>query len=226
MNRTVAALILSSCVTACGGGGGGSGSTPAPEPPASNPDLEPTTLVLLDSVPGPGVTNVEPGQLTSSFAHRGYSDLSLELSSDCSGFVGTTIRRDLFDLSVADFDQLLDHKIKCNLEESSSYTITAIGTRSNDGEFTSELVISSGVTNPAGLTVINEFIQPRDTVNDMFIGYIDGAFFEDLDLPSGIESLVRGLVLEIAEANWGNLVDPDALYDVTSQRVSYLSRHP
>lgn len=226
MNRIVAALILTSCATACGGSGSGSDSTPAPEPAPDNPVSPPTTLVLLDSVPGPGVTNVEPEQLTSSFAHRGYSDLSLELSSDCSGFVGTTIRRDLFDLSVADFDQLLDHKIKCNLEESSSYTITANGTRSNDGEFTSELVISTGVTNPAGLTVINEFIQPRDTVNDMFLGYIDGAFFEDLDLPSAIESLVRVLVLEIAEANWGNLVDPDALYDVTSQQVSYLSRHP
>ena len=225
MSRTVAALILTSYLTACGGGGGG-GSTPAPEPPITDPDSEPTTVVLLDSVPGPGVTNVEPEQLTSSFAHLGHSDLSLELSSDCSDFAGTTIRRDLFDLSVADFDQLLDHKIKCSLEENTSYTITANGTRSNDAEFTSELFISTGVTNPSGLTVINEFIQPRDTVNDMFLGYIDGAFFEDLDLPSGIESLVRGLVLEIAEANWGNLVDPDSLYDVTSQQVSYLSRHP
>ena len=223
MSRTVAALILTSYLTACGGGGG---STPAPEPPPSNPDLEPTTLVLLDSVPGPGVTNVEPGESTSSFAHLSHSDLSLELSSDCSDFAGTTIRRDLLDLSVTDFDQLLDHKVKCSLEENTSYTITANGTRSNDAEFTSELLISTGVTNPSGLTVINEFNQPRDTVNDMFIGYIDGAFFEDLDLPSGIESLVRVLVLEIAEANWGNLVDPDSLYDVTSQQVSYLSRHP
>jgi len=227
MSRTVAALILTSYLTACGGGGGGGGgSTPTPEPPITDPDSEPTTVVLVDSIPGPGVTNVEPEQLTSSFAHLGHSDLSLELSSDCSDFAGTTIRRDLFDLSVADFDQLLDHKIKCSLEENTSYTITANGTRSNDAEFTSELFISTGVTNPSGLTVINEFNQPRDTVNDMFIGYIDGAFFEDLDLPSGIESLVRGLVLEIAEANWGNLVDPDSLYDVTSQQVSYLSRHP
>lgn len=223
MSRTVAALILTSYLTACGGGGG---STPTPEPPITDPDSEPTSVVLLDSIPGPSVTNVEPEQLTSSFAHLGHSDLSLELSSDCSDFAGTTIRRDLFDLSVADFDQLLDHKIKCSLEENTSYTITANGTRSNDDEFTSELFISTGVTNPSGLTVINEFNQPRDTVNGMFIGYIDGAFFEDLDLPSGIESLVRGLVLEIAEANWGNLVDPDSLYDVTSQQVSYLSRHP
>ena len=112
MNRTVAALILTTYVTACGGGGGGGGSTPAPEPPTSNPDSVPTTLVLLDSVPGPSVTNAEPGQSTSSFAYLGHSDLSLELSGDCSGFTGTTVRRDLFDLAVPDFDQLLDHKIK------------------------------------------------------------------------------------------------------------------
>ena len=177
MNRTVAALILTTYVTACGGGGGGGGSTPAPEPPTSNPDSVPTTLVLLDSVPGPSVTNAEPGQSTSSFAYLGHSDLSLELSGDCSGFTGTTVRRDLFDLAVPDFDQLLDHKIKCHLEESSSYTITANGTRSNGAEFTSELLISTGVTTPSGLTVINEFDQPRDTVNDMFLGYIDGALF-------------------------------------------------
>ena len=226
MSRTVAALILTSYLTACGGGGGGGGSTPAPEPPITDPDSEPTTVVLLDSVPGPGVTNVEPEQLTSSFAHLGHSDLSLELSGDCSGFADTTIRRNLLDLSIADFNQLLDHKIKCNLEENTSYTITANGTRSNEAEYISELFISTGVTNPSGLTVINEFDLPRDTVNDMFIGYINGALFEDLDLPSGIESLIRNLVLEIAEANWGNLVDPDSLYDVTSQQVSYLSRHP
>ena len=225
MSRTVAALILTSYLTACGGGGGG-GSMPAPEPPPTNPDSEPTTVVLLDSVPGPGVTNVEPEQLTSSFAHPGHSDLSLELSGDCSGFAGTTIRRNLFDLSIADFNQLLDHKIRCHLEENTSYTITANGTRSNEAEFITELFISTGVTNPSGLTVINEFDLPRDTVNDMFLGYINGAFFEDLDLPSGIEFLIRDLVLEIAAANWGNLVDPDSLYDVTSQQVSYLSRHP
>ena len=119
LQSLVATMGLSQIVTACGGGGG---STPAPEPPTSNPDSVPTTLVLLDSVPGPSVTNAEPGQSTSSFAYLGHSDLSLELSGDCSGFTGTTVRRDLFDLAVPDFNQLLDHKIKCHLEESRSYT--------------------------------------------------------------------------------------------------------
>ena len=60
----------------------------------------------------------------------------------------------------------------------------------------------------------------------MFLGYVNGALFDDLDLPSGIEALIRGIVLFVAEENWNNLLNPDSLYDVTSQQVSYLSRHP
>lgn len=225
MNPIVPALLLTCGLAACGGGGSGD-STPVPEPTVTTPILDPTTVALVDSVPGPGVTNVEPRQLTSSFAHVGYSDASLELSSNCPGFAGTTIRRKLFDLSRSDFNQILDHKITCDLNENSTYTVTANSKRSNETAFISELLISSGVTNPSGLTIINQFDLPRDTVNDMFSGYVNGALFDDLDLPLGIESLIRDLVLGIAEANWGNLVDPDSVYDVTSQQVSYLSRHP
>jgi|GEM_PF-458456 len=225
VNPIVPALILTCCLAACGGGGSG-GSTPVPEPTVTTPILDPTTVALLDSVPGPGVTNLEPKQLTSSFAHPGHSDASLELSSGCSGFAGTTIRRNLFDLSSADFNQILDHKINCDLNENSTNTVTAKSTRSNEAASVSELFISSGVTNPSGLAVINQFDLPRDTVNDMFLGYVTGALYEDLDLPSGIESLIRDLILDIAEANWGNLVDPDSIYGVTSQQISYLSRHP
>ncbi len=229
MSRIIAALILIFCLTACGGGGSTDSTpapVPAPVPPPTNPDSNPTSLALLDSVPGPGVTNIAPGQLTSSFAHLGHSDLDIELSSDCSGFAGTTIRRNLFDLSIADFNQILDHRVECNPGENTVYTVAAKGTRSNDAPFIAELLLSTGVTNPAGLTVINQFDLPRDTVNNMFLGYIDNSLFEDMDLPSSVESLILRLVLKIAEANWENLLDPDALYDVTSQRVSYLSRHP
>jgi pimeloyl-ACP methyl ester carboxylesterase len=219
------ASCLIFCLAACGGGGGGSTGS-APEPPPTNPDVAPTRLALLDSVPGPNVTNVEPQQITSSFAHPGHTDLGVELSGDCNGFTGTTIRRNLFDLSTSDFNQILDHRIKCNLDENTSYKITANGIRSNDAEFVAELQISTGVTNASGLTVINEFDLPRDTVNTMFLGYVNGALFDDLDLPSGIEVLIRGLVLFVAEENWNNLLNPDSLYDVTSQQVSYLSRHP
>ena len=191
------ASCLIFCLAACGGGGGGSTGS-APEPPPTNPDVAPTRLALLDSVPGPNVTNVEPQQITSSFAHPGHTDLGVELSGDCNGFTGTTIRRNLFDLSTSDFNQILDHRIKCNLDENTSYKITANGIRSNDAEFVAELQISTGVTNASGLTVINEFDLPRDTVNTMFLGYVNGALFDDLYLPSGIEVLIRCLVLFVA----------------------------
>ena len=170
VNPIVPALILTCCLAACGGGGSG-GSTPVPEPTVTTPILDPTTVALLDSVPGPGVTNLEPKQLTSSFAHPGHSDASLELSSGCSGFAGTTIRRNLFDLSRADFNQILDHKINCDLNENSTYTVIAKSTRSNEAASVSELFISSGVTNPSGLAVINQFDLPRDTVNDTLLAH-------------------------------------------------------
>jgi predicted esterase len=228
MSKTILAIICVLSLAACGGGGGGGSSdtTPAPDPSASNSEPIPTVLELLDSVPAFAMTNLDPKQSTFSFAHLGYSDLRVNLSSDCTGFAGTTIRRTLLDLSNQDFDELLKHNVRCNLEENTSVTVEASGTRSNDASFVTELPLSSGVSNPLAFTVTEEFSLPKNTVNDMFLGYIGGALFDDLDLPFGIELLVRGIILDIADKNWANLTDPDALYDVTSQQVKYLSRHP
>ena len=38
--------------------------------------------------------------------------------------------------------------------------------------------------------------------------------------------MILGTILELAEANWDNLVDPEARYDVIAESVSYLSRRP
>ena len=121
MSRTVFTLILAFSLTACGGGGGSTGSTPAPEPPPTSPDSNPTILGLLDAVPGPSVTNLEPEQSTFSFSHLGHSDLTVKLSSDCSSFKSKTTRRNLLDLSSSDFDQIVDHKVNCNLDENTNF---------------------------------------------------------------------------------------------------------
>ena len=227
MSKSFFAIIYVLSLTACGGGGGGSSNTtPASEPPASNSEPSPTILALLDAVPASTVTNLDPQQTTFSFAHFGYSDLRVNLNSNCAGFAGATIRRTLSDLSNQDFNELLKHNVHCDLEENTSITVEASGTRSNDATFVTELPLSSGVRNPLTFTVTEEFSLPRKTVNNMFLGYIEGALFDDLDLPFGIELLVRGVILDIAERNWANLTDPSALYDVTSQQVKYLSRHP
>ena len=229
--RAAAALVFTFYLTACGGGGGGggggeSGSTPASAPPATNPASEPTRLAVLDSVPQRDIANVDPALSASSFAVLGPSDLSVELSSDCNGFTGNTTRRSLFDLSATDVDQLFDHNLRCDFNENTGYTVTASGARSNDAAFITEFTFSTGAASSASLTILDEFDLPRTDINDLFAAYIGDALFDDLALSSGVEALIRQLILELADASWSNLVDPEALYDVTSQKVSYRSRHP
>ena len=48
----------------------------------------------------------------------------------------------------------------------------------------------------------------------------------ELEVPGLIESLIIDLVTELAEANWGTLTDPDPLYAVGAERVTYSSRSP
>lgn len=229
--RAAAALVFIFYLTACGGGGGSgggseSGSTLASAPPVTNTASEPTRLSVLDSVPRRDIANVDPALSASSFAVLGPSDLSVELSSDCNGFTGNTTRRSLFDLSATDVDQLFDHNLRCDFNENTGYTVTANGARSNDAAFITEFTFSTGVASPASLTIVDEFDLPQTDINDLFAAYIGDALFDDLALPSGVQALISQLILELADASWSNLVDPEALYDVTSQKVSYRSRHP
>jgi len=224
--RAALALTFTFYLTACGGGSGGSASTPASEPAATNPDSVPTTLAVLDSVPQADITNVDAALPTSSFAVMGPANLSLELSSDCNGFSGNTTRRSLLDLSDPNVDQLFDHNLRCILNENTSYTVTASGMRGNNETFITEFAFATGLVSPASLTIVEEFDLPRTDIDDLFSSYIGAALFNDLDLPSGVEALTRQLILELADASWSNLVNPEALYDVTSQKVSYRSRNP
>lgn len=132
----------------------------------------------------------------------------------------------MFDLATTKFDQVLDHKIRCELDASTSYTLQADGTRSNDATFRATHTVSTGADAISGLVVLDQLSIPRDTVDELFTGYVTGALLTDLDLPSGVEALVLGTRLKLAEANWDNLVDPNARYDVISERVSYRSNSP
>ncbi|MFT7218495.1 MAG: putative esterase [Candidatus Azotimanducaceae bacterium] len=224
--RTLCLLFCLSLVGCGGGGGGGSNSTPAPSPEPTDPTPEPTELAVVDALPLSSSTNVHPGNRRISFAHFGQSDLATSVSGDCSALESSTIRRDLFDLATTEFDQLLDHKILCELDASTSYTLQADGTRSSDSNFRATHTLSTGTDAASGLVVLDQLSIPRDTVDELFTGYVAGALLTDLDLPSGVEALVLSTILNLAEANWDNLVDPNARYDVISERISYRSSSP
>jgi pimeloyl-ACP methyl ester carboxylesterase len=226
--RKLFLLLAVLMVAACGGGGGGgsSNSTPAPTPAPTDPEPEATVLELIDAIPSAGATSVDPSHSTSSFAHLGHSDLTISYSSDCTEVTATTLRRSLQDMATVDFDQILDHRLRCNLTENTSYTMEVEGTRANDAAFAASHAFSTTVASPSGLAIIDQSTLPRSQVGNMFTGYVEGALLTELDLPSFLETLVIDLIIELSEANWDNLVDPDALYDVVSQRVSYLSRNP
>lgn len=228
MNRCLLFLLAFAMLSACGGGGGGgsSDSTPQPTPPPNEPTPEPTELSLLDAIPNQAAPNVDPLHNTATMAYLGHSDLTISVSSDCENVTSSTLRRTIFDLASQDFDELIEHKYRCEPGSMSTLTTTAEGTRANDAAFQATHSFSTGTQSADRITVLQEFSRPRDIVNDMFTGYVSGALLSELELPSGFEALVLGAIVDLAEANWSNLVDPESLYDVTSQQVSYLSRTP
>ena len=226
MSRFLILLLTLGILTACGGGGGGGSTNSAPAPGPSDPQDEPTQIEVLDGVPGEGIPDIDPGHSRLNLAHLGHSDLEISFSADCANIEGNTIRRGLLDVAQTDFDEVLDHQLTCAFTENTGYSIDVDGTRSNDARFRATRSFATGTEGTPGLIELDSVSVNRATIDDLFREYVEGALITQLDLPSGVESLIVDLVIELAEANWDNLTDPDALYPVTSQRVSYRSRTP
>ena len=226
-SKSLCILGLTLLVSACGGGGGGSsGAEPEPTPDPSNPTTEPTALVIVDAQPGDGLTMITPLNPAISFSHAGQSDLTITLSDDCASSRSSSVRRAAFDLSGEDADQIIEHRIRCELGENQTITATMDGTRPNDAAFTASVSFSTGVLDPNTLTVTDQVTRTAGDVDDMFTGYVEGALITDLDVPDGVAALLLDTIIELSEANWDNLTDPDALYTVTTEQVSYPSRDP
>ncbi len=227
MCRLLSILGFTLLISACGGGGGGS-SNAAPEAPPgpSQPTADPTALTLIDAQPANDAAMASLQNPAISFSHEGQSDLTIALEDDCMSSRSTTVRRAAFDLSGTDTDQLIEHRIRCELAENQTILATMDGTRPNDAMFTADFSFSTGVVDPNVLTVTDQVTRTRDDINDMFTGYVEGALISDLDVSDSIAALLLDTIIEISEANWDNLTDPDALYPVSAQQVSYPSRDP
>lgn len=222
-------IFLAGCLFGCGGGGGGSGSadsTPINNGPDSNSEPEPTEILLLDSVPVNGAPAIDAGAITFNFAHPAHSDLSINLASDCAELRGETLRRHLLDTAESQLDEVLDHHISCNLEENTSYQIVANGERDDGTDFRAALEFSTGNNALESVTVQDSISIPQSEIDDIFQSYVEGALVNQLEVPELIESLIVDLITQLAEANWGTLTDPDPLYAVVAERVSYSSRSP
>ena len=225
MMRTFSALTLVMLLSACGGGGGSSSSsTPATEPDPSNPEPTSTSLDIVDAIPSFGAANVDPYLNDFHFAHLAQSDLNITLDSDCAGFTGITLRHKLVDLAEPDFNELAVHHANCEMTENTRYTIEANGTRGNGDRFDATLELNTGTAGTTGLIIKDQLSLTRATVDDMFRDYVEGGLVNEIDLPGGVRSLIIDLVIDISEANWDNLTDPESLYAVSAQRVTYLSR--
>lgn len=226
MVRSISWIVACLLLVACGGGGGSSNAEPAPVPPPTDPGDDPTAIALLDSQPGNGSTAASPAGNAISFAHLGQSDLTITLNDDCTAIQKSTVRRSVFDLANSDVDQILEHRLQCDLAENRNVTVSMDGQRSNDASFAAEYSFSTGVTDPSILTVTDQVNRTATDVDDMFTGYVEGSLIDDLELPSGVASLILDTIIELSEANWDNLTDPDALYSVNAAQVSYPSRDP
>lgn len=225
-------MLMSGVITGCGSGS----SDPAPQSIAEDsksdpvsevePEIEPSAISLLDSVPAPSATVVDPAHTEITFSHFGHSDFTVELSGPCRS--GTMVRRELVDMGNTDFDELLDHKVRCpDLAANAAYTTGIKARRADDQRFSADISFATGIGNSQPVvTVLDSVTTTRDAVNDLFKTYVETALTSELNVSAGVEALVTAAVLSLADAEWGNLVSPGAIYDVTAQRVAYPSRDP
>ena len=224
---TVSVVVALGLVMACGGGGGGSAeNTETANSPPSQVEAEPTRIELLDSSPTEGSPAIDSNLSTLNFSHLVQTDLNMELVGNCRNFNGATLRRNLQDLSTGETDEVLDHHVTCFLDENSNYRFDAEGTGNNDDRYRATLSFATSIQSERAITVQDSITSPKETINDFFSAYVEGALLTDIEAPAFVDSLLVDLINELVEDEWENLTDPAAHYDVISERVTYSSRTP
>lgn len=215
-------FIVAPLLVACGGGG--SGGSQVTLPVSSQPEAPPATaLPITDALPDALAVNVAPGDQALRLAHPGFTDLDLSFTSGCTALQTKTIRRSLPPLSTdADYDELVDHRFNCGTAANTTYALTGTGRRQSI-DYIVEHEFSTANEVGASLVPEETVILPRAALNDVFNAYVNGALPDDLNV---LESLALSLIEDLAESNWSDLTNPEALYDTRATRVSYTSSQP
>lgn len=213
-------LSLGLTLSACGGGGSSSDRTPTPPIAPVTPSL----LAASDAFPSANALTADPDLKTLSITQRGYNDFTFTYAGSCNA--QKVVRRSLSQLSENAPSELLDHKFNCTgLASNAMQDINITAQRSNGDEFTTDLNFSTGLANTTPLTVLDSVLSTRDAINDAFRSYLASALLPELNLPTVIELLIATNLGELFD-QWVNLNQPNAIYGVTSQRVSYASLDP
>ena len=210
----VAALLSAGC-----GGGGGGGSPPVEPPPPPPP---PDPITLFDAIPAAG-ESVDPDSTRLNIVHLGRPGLRFRYSGGCSP-TGLAVRRSVTDLG-SEAQELVDHHLACVMRALTSYGITLDATASDGRRYRGELDFSTTSDGRSAVDVIDHLTVPAAVVDGLFRGFIAEALLDEIDLPV-LALFAAGIVGELAERHWPNLVAWPADYGVISRRVSYTSRDP
>lgn len=232
--RGWAAFVAAPClalVSACGGGVEIASEAPerpvpaTPWRPLALPQTPPQTLRLVDSVPAPGAT-IAPGATELAIAHLAPAGLAFSPVDTCQP-AGVTLRRTVTGLSDTAAQALVEHHLQCQLAPQSAHRIGIEGEGGAE-RFRAELPFATGADpGPPRLVKQDSRTLPRAAVNELFDSYVAAAIGQWLEaLGETATDAVEDAIDDLAERAWGELVNPNATYDVFAQRVSYSSRNP
>lgn len=192
-----------------------------PDPP---PDPVPASIELLDALPEDGVTLFDPGIGDVTLSHYGYSDFGIAIGGDCAD--GVTLERTLVDVSV-EFDALFEHNQVCDaLDATGAFETVVDATRENGDAFEVRLDFSTTTATAPDLQVQDAVTTPRDSIASMFRTFVDDALIDQLGLPDAAAPLIEASVQDVVDSAYGDLLDADPRFGVTTQRVTYASRSP
>lgn len=193
-----------------------------PAPPRDDPSPI-RTVAPLDSIPNSGV-DIRPGARHINIVHRAEPQDAYAYSGACS--TGVAVRRELPHRADQPQREVVDHKIECDLAPLSMHRVQAAGLHREHPGVGSELSFTTGrAPDDAPISVLGTRTIARDQVNDMLDSYIEDALIADIE-SDWAKLLVAIAIDELARRTWAELRNPDARYDVVTQRVSYASRTP
>lgn len=199
---------------------------PLPAPPSRLPlPLLPAQggLAIVDALPASGAM-IDPADDDVAIAHLAPLGLDYSYGGDCSAN-GVALRRRSEGLSNEAAQELVEHRLRCNLRPLERFRVVVRG-RADDEEHVAEHGFATRAADGRReLTVLDWQRTTLRDVNRLFDRYVEDVLLETVE-SSFLRRQLENAVQEIARRTWAELTGAHAGYDVLAQRVSYSSRNP